>query len=488
MPTRERMSGVDTAWLRMDRPHNLMMIVGVWVLDGPPDARRLQRAIAERFACFARLRQYPVLDATGAWWETDERFALRRHLHRVKLPGRAGPPELRRLVARLASSPLPAGKPLWEFHLAENYSEGPAVIARLHHCYADGIALMRVMLSMTDASPAGLRRAPPPHEADGHGPLWQLLEPVSEVVSGAVRLSGTVLDKYFELLRDPGHLVEYAKMAQRAAADVVELATMPDDSPTRFKGKPGTAKRVAWTGRMPLVEVKAVGQALGCSVNDVLLSCVAGALRGYLLEHGDDPHAVEIRALVPVNLRAPHDQGLGNWFGLVPLLLPLGIANPLARLYEVSRRMDALKGSYLAPISLGLLAGVGLMPKPLQQQVLDILANKASAVMTNLPGPQQPLYFAGRRLEQLMFWVPQSGDIGMGVSILSYAGGVQFGLITDAGLVPDPERIAQRFAVELERLVTVVMMEPWGARRDPLLVERELAASSAPAHHAAAHA
>jgi WS/DGAT/MGAT family acyltransferase len=231
-----------------------------------------------------------------------------------------------------------------------------------------------------------------------------------------------------------------------------------------------------------------VGQALGCSVNDVLLSCVAGALRGYLLEHGDDPHAVEIRALVPVNLRAPHDQGLGNWFGLVPLLLPLGIANPLARLYEVSRRMDALKGSYLAPISLGLLAGVGLMPKPLQQQVLDILANKASAVMTNLPGPQQPLYFAGRRLEQLMFWVPQSGDIGMGVSILSYAGGVQFGLITDAGLVPDPERIAQRFAVELERLVTVVMMEPWGARRDPLLVERELAASSAPAHHAAAHA
>jgi hypothetical protein len=126
------------------------------------------------------------------------------------------------------------------------------------------------------------------------------------------------------------------------------------------------------------------------------------------------------------------------------------------------------------------------MPKPLQQQVLDILANKATAVMTNLPGPQQPLYFAGRRLEQVMFWVPQSGDIGMGVSILSFAGGVQFGLITDASLVPDPERIAQRFVVELERLVTIVMMEPWGERRDPLLVERELAASSSRAHHAAA--
>jgi WS/DGAT/MGAT family acyltransferase len=486
MATRERMSGVDTAWLRMDRPHNLMMIVGVWVLDGPPDARRLQRTIEERFACFARLRQYPVLDTTGAWWEADERFDVRRHLRRVKLRGRAGPAELRRLVARLASSPLPPRRPLWDYHLAENYSEGPALIVRLHHCYADGIALVRVMLSMTDASPAGSRRRPQPHEAHEHGPLWQLLEPVSEVVSGAVRLSGTVLDKYFDLLRYPGHLVEYAKMAQRAAGDVVELATMPDDSPTRFKGKPCTSKRVAWSRRVPLVEVSAVGRALGCSVNDVLLSCVAGALRGYLLERGDSPEGVEIRALVPVNLRGAHDQGLGNWFGLVPLLLPLGIANPLARLYELHQRMDALKGSYLAPISLGLLAGVGLMPKLLQQQVLDILANKATAVMTNLPGPQQPLYFAGRRLEQVMFWVPQSGDIGMGVSILSFAGGVQFGLITDASLVPDPERIAQRFVVELERLVTIVMMEPWGERRDPLLVERELAASSSRAHHAAA--
>jgi WS/DGAT/MGAT family acyltransferase len=486
MATRERMSGVDTAWLRMDRPHNLMMIVGVMVLDALPDGRRLRRTIGERFAGPARLRQYPVLDATGAWWETDARFDLRRHLRRVKLPGRAGAAELRRLVARLASSPLPAGKPLWEFHVVENYAEGPALIVRLHHCYADGIALMRVMLSMTDASPAGARHRPQPHEEREHGPIWQLLEPVSEVVSGAIRLSGAVLDQYFDLLRHPGHLAEYAKMAQRAAGDVLELATMPDDSHTRFKGKPAAAKRVAWSRRVPLVEVKAVGQALGCSVNDVLLCCVAGALRSYLVEHGDSAQGVEIRALVPVNLRGAQDQGLGNWFGLVPLLMPLGIANPLARLYEVKRRMDALKGSYLAPISLGLLAGVGLMPKPLQQQVLDILANKATAVMTNLPGPQQPLYFAGRRLEQVMFWVPQSGDIGMGVSILSFAGSVQFGLITDAGLVPDPERIAQGFPVELERLVTIVMMEPWGERRDPLVVERELSAGSLRARHVAA--
>jgi hypothetical protein len=172
----------------------------------------------------------------------------------------------------------------------------------------------------------------------------------------------------------------------------------------------------------------------------------------------------------------------------VPLLLPVGIENPIARVFEVQRRMNELKSSYTAVLSMGLLGAVGLAPRQLQKQALDFLAKKATAVMTNVPGPQQPLYMAGATIKRMMFWVPQSGDIGMGVSILSYAGGVQFGLITDAGLVPDPERIAQRFAVELERLVTVVMMEPWGARRDPLLVERELAASSAPAHHAAAHA
>jgi hypothetical protein len=156
-------------------------------------------------------------------------------------------------------------------------------------------------------------------------------------------------------------------------------------------------------------------------------------------------------------------------------VLPLGIANPLARLYEVHRRMLELKGSYLAPLSLGLLAFAGLVPAGLQQEILDYLANKATAVMTNLPGPQTPRYLAGTRLAQLMFWVPQSGNIGLGVSILSFAGGVQFGLIADAGLVPDPDRIVARFAPEFDHLLMTVLMEPWDRRRDPALIERELA-------------
>jgi hypothetical protein len=166
--------------------------------------------------------------------------------------------------------------------------------------------------------------------------------------------------------------------------------------------------------------------------------------------------------MVPVNLR-PLDQAykLGNHFGLVPLVLPIGIANPIARLVDVRTGMAALKGSYQPLLAFGVLALSGLVVKPVQAAITDLFAKKATAVMTNVPGPRQPMTLCGRRVRQVMFWVPQSGDIGMGVSILSYAGGVQFGLITDARMCPDPEAIIERFAPEFDKLLWLALMAPW---------------------------
>jgi WS/DGAT/MGAT family acyltransferase len=228
-----------------------------------------------------------------------------------------------------------------------------------------------------------------------------------------------------------------------------------------------------------LPEIKAVGKVLGCSVNDLLLSAVAGALRAYLVEKGDDAEGVEVRAMVPVNLRRPEDEGkLGNRFGLVALVLPVGIENPLARLYETRARMESLKNSWQAALTLTVLGAVGMTPKIVQEQVLDLLASKASAVMTNVPGPTSALYLAGARLTQPLFWVPQSGDIGIGVSILSYDGGVQIGLMCDDQLVPDPELIVKGFAREFERLLMLVLMEPWDRLDDPSAVEAALEAEA----------
>jgi WS/DGAT/MGAT family acyltransferase len=396
------------------------------------------------------------------------------------LPGRAGKRELESLVSRLVATPLDPARPMWQFHVVEKYDGGSAIIIRIHHCYADGIALVRVMLSMTDAGPDGPPAMPfePPKRARRDrtdDPLAFLIEPLSGLVNTAKEIGATLIERGVDIWQHPGRAKELAGEGTALTGEVAKLALMGQDSPTRFKGKPAAAKRVAWADPISLDEVKTIGKALRASINDVLLSCVAGALRRYLESKGEATDNVIIRALVPVNLR-PLEKAykLGNQFGLVFLELPLGIENPIERLYAVRANMNALKGSYQPVLALGILAAMGSGPKMLQEVLLQILARNATAVMTNVPGPQQTLYFAGGDIESLMFWVPQSGDIGMGVSILSYNGSVQFGVVTDRGLCPDPEHVIAGFAPEFEKLVLTTLMARWP--RDGDLTPAEAAA------------
>ena len=480
MSTVEKMSAVDTAWLRMDRPSNLMQIVGVMIFDGALDEARLRAAIEQRMLGYARFRQVVSQQNGGYAWRDDPDFDLDHHLRRAVLPGAGGQAELERFVADLASTPLNPSRPLWEMHLVDTSIGGQALVTRIHHSIADGIALVGVLLSMADDSPQPLPRSTrkTARNDEAHDPFWLgIWRPATDAMLNGIRLSTNLWAKYVGLVTNPLQALEYSRLGTAIAGEIGKLALMPDDSPTRFKGKPGTSKRVAWSAPISLPEVKAVGRVLGCSVNDMLLSAAAGALRGYLADKGDAVEGVEIRALVPVNLRRPQDQGqLGNRFGLVALELPVGIENPLARLYATRDRMLALKDSMQAPLTLAILGAVGMAPKIAQAKVLDLLASKATAVMTNVPGPQQALYVAGARLRQPLFWVPQSGDIGMGVSILSYDNRVQFGLITDKGLVPDPEQVVARFASEFEKLLMLVLMEPWARLNDPQAVEAQLQA------------
>ena len=487
MSKRERISPVDTAWLRMDRPTNLMMIVGIMMFDGALDYARLRRTLEARLLPYRRFRQKVVHDATGAWWEDDAEFDLDGHLHHVVLPAGDRKAELQKMAAELMSTPLDPNRPLWSFHLVDRYDGGSALVVRIHHCIADGIALIGVMLSLTDTSADAPERPGPPLEmAREDGPdsfFWnRVFEPVTQGMITAINLGTQAWLKYFELLTHPAQLLDYSRQGVGMAAELANLLIMPADSQTRFKGKPGGTKAVAWSEPMALAEIKAVGHAIGCSVNDLLLSAVAGALRAYLGEKGDPLDGVEVRAMVPVNMRSKADEGkLGNRFGLVTLLLPVHLENPSERVFEVRRRMEELKGSYQPVVALGVLAATGMAPKFVQDIALDILANKASAVMTNVPGPSQPLYMAGAHLAQQMVWVPQSGDIGVGVSILSYNGRVQFGLVTDRHFVTDPENIVSHFRPEFEKLLYTLLLEPWEDLRTPEEIERSLAAERAAA-------
>jgi diacylglycerol O-acyltransferase len=468
---REKISAVDTAWLRMDRPHNLMMICGVLIFRQRLDVERLRAVVAERFLVFRRFRQRAVELPGMAFWQSDRHFDIERHVVHTALPGRAGHRELQAFVSRLMSTPLDPARPMWQFHLVDNYDHGSAVVIRIHHSYADGIALVRVMLSMTDAGPKGPPAMPfAPRSRQGartEDAFAQLLGPLSGIMTSARKVGAALIDMGSEIWSDPGKAVDFAGQGTAITAELAKLALMAQDSRTRFKGVPTVGKRVAWADPLPLVEVKAIGRALRASVNDVLLSCVAGAIRGYLVEKGDDVEGVMMRALVPVNLR-PMEKAyqLGNKFGLVFLDLPIGIANPIERLYAVRANMNALKGSYQPVLTLGLLAALGAGPKALQEALLQVLARNASAVMTNVPGPQDPLYLARAKIESMMFWVPQSGDIGMGVSILSYNGAVQFGVVTDKDMCPDPDQVIARFGGEFERLVLLTLMAPWPREGD----------------------
>jgi WS/DGAT/MGAT family acyltransferase len=475
----ERMSKVDTAWLRMDNDANLMMIVGVWQLAPGVKHAAVCERIENSLLKYDRFKQRVMEDAAGATWVMDRNFDLAKHVVAEKLPKSANQEQaLQDRVAVLATQRLDPKRPLWQIHLIEDYTgpdgvKGSAMIVRIHHCIADGIALISVTMSLVDGG------APPPERrkkaaAAAGTEDWiadTLLKPFTDITVKALGAVGEGAARSLGMLGDPKKGMEQgmsgsfdmAKVLMQVLKDGAALALMPDDSKTRLKGKPGGAKKVAWCQPIPLDEVKAVGKALNCSINDVLLSCVAGALGEYLKTFGDEVAGQEIRAMVPVNLR-PLDQAhkLGNRFGLVPLVLPIGVDNPIERVYEVRRRMAALKGSYQPLLAFSLLAVAGLLIKPAQDVMLNLFAKKTTAVMTNVPGPREKLKFCGSTLEQSMFWVPQSGDVGLGVSILSYGGGVQFGVITDSTLCPEPQRIIDEFVPEFAKLSIVTLMLPWG--------------------------
>ena len=473
----ERMSKVDTAWLRMDSDTNLMMIVGIWVLRPGVSLNDLQQRVQERLLPYRRFVQIARQDAAGAHWIDDPDFDINRHVVTGTLKHQRGQSEqeaLQARVAHLATQSLDHEHPLWCFELIENHDGGSALIARIHHCIGDGIALISVMMSLVDGGnlpPQRKKRARKAGmEAAEDWVADTLIRPLGDLTARALEVAGGGAARSFSMMASPqqglndtlGGAMDLARMGGQLASDLAALALMPDDSTTRLKGQPGGTKRVAWCEPLPLDEVKAIGKALNCSINDVLLSCVAGAIGSYLREMGDDTDGQEIRAMVPINLRPMEDAWkLGNRFGLVPLVLPIGLDNPIERVFAVRARMNALKGSLQPLLTFGLLSVAGLLIKPAQDALLSLFGKKTTAVMTNVPGPTTKLKLCGATLEQNMFWVPQTGTVGLGVSILSYGGGVQFGVIADTALCPDPQRIIDQFAPEFERLLMVTLMLPW---------------------------
>ncbi|MBL4772677.1 MAG: DUF1298 domain-containing protein, partial [Alcanivoracaceae bacterium] len=280
--------------------------------------------------------------------------------------------------------------------------------------------------------------------------------------TNSVKIANQIKDIGIEALLNPELIEKGVSEVADIAAELFNALTLPDDPPTVFKSKLSVRKNAAWAESIELGTVKAIAYATGTTVNDVLISNLAGALREYMLKVGDNPNKLTINATVPVNLRPlEHAKNLGNHFGLVFLKLPIFESNPLRRLEYIHKEMNELKKSKQAIVSFGLLSAIGMAPAAVQNMLLDQFSQKATTVLTNVPGPQVPLYITGAEVQKIMFWVPQNGTIGMGISILSYNGKVEFGLIVDKNLVSDPENVIKEFPLQFDTLLDCMMMHPW---------------------------
>lgn len=458
------LSHVDAAWLSMEDPTNLMMVNGILIFKDVVEYDEFVDVVTHRWLRFDRFKQHVVYPRirrplAGPRWEFDPHFDINAHIHRVALPGAGDYASLQNFISDLASTPLDYSKPLWQCHFIEGYEKGTVVMSRLHHAIADGIALMYVLLSMADVSPEASLDHPEPEETrrERRSSRWGLLGSLAKrtgtAVSATRSITGKLAHETYESITNPSHAVDRAAQGTDLSLATGRLVLRTPDPKTILKGKLGVSKRVAWSRGLSLDDVKIIKNICGGTVNDVLVAALTGGLRRYMIQKGADVEGLSFRAAMPVNIRPPEKmEELGNEFGIVYPTLPVGIEDPIERLKIVHDRMEEIKSTPEAFAAFGILTGIGISPAEAQTRLVDVFGSKASVVMTNVPGPQVPLYIAGKELDGLMAWVPQAGRVSLGLSIISYNQKVYVGVISDEGLVPDPDAVLSGFYEEFDVL------------------------------------
>lgn len=459
------LSGVDIAWLRMDSPTNLM-IINAMIITEDLEFKDFKNTIINRFLRFPRFMTRPNLVSGEYVWEKDPYFDIANHVKQVALPGKSDKKALQAYLADQVSIPFDDTKPLWQILFVENYQGGKAIILRVHHCYADGLALISVFNSITDGSanvaPFSVPQAASNEELNSEinyeWPRYQrMIDSATERAERYAKFAKKISSDGVGILRDQDAMRSIVGDGVRAATELAQLAVMPADPRKTLKGKLGVRKTCAWSEPVSFDKFHGIAKVVGCKINDLLMSCVAGAFREELIRAGEDLEGRRVHVTIPVNIRpldkmdlSDRPDDLGNQFGTVFAALPVDIENPLERVYKIKHDMIALKQSLQPALSYGILYAAGLLPKSMQRALTESFGNKTSAVMSNVPGPREARYIAGARIKEQMFWVPQTGDLGIGLSIISYGGQIQFGLIGDSRLLPDPERIVAQFVSQIE--------------------------------------
>ena len=450
---------LDAWFLQIETDTQPMHVGSLLVFDGPtPAYSDYCDHLGSRLDIVPRYRQRvqrPPLDLARPYWVDDPHFHLTYHVRHTAVPQPGGEVQLRALAGRIMSQRLDLGRPLWEMWLVEGLEGGRwSVISKVHHAMIDGVSgheLLELLLDRDEDPPPPVpstwqpRPAPSRQDALVEAISWMVRLPI---VAGKA-VAGTVSKPKSAL----------ASGATTSSA-LLRVGRKASGSHGLLNGPIGPHRRWAW-GRGDLAQVKAIKQAAGCTVNDVVLAAIAGGYRQYFIDRGEPVAQESVQSLVPVSVRGDDQRGrLGNQVSAMFANLPVDLADPLDRLRAVAAQMHELKAS-------GEAIGVGSMVSAAEfvPPTLVTLAARMSSsvgqrlfdtVTTNIPGPQYPLYLLGRRLREMFPYIPIADGARISIGIVSYNGSLAFAATGDYDAVPDLDDLCRHIEAALDELTAAI--------------------------------
>jgi diacylglycerol O-acyltransferase / wax synthase len=436
----QTMSPLDASFLHIEDSVTHMHIGSVGLFEGPtPGPDEVKRAVAASLPLVPRYRQkvrfVPLALGRPAWVD-DPHFSLDYHVRRTALPAPGGVQELRALVGRVMSQQLDRNKPLWELWVAEGLEDGGwALISKTHHCMVDGVSATDLLSVILDDE-----RDPAPPDPD----TWRPSPEPSAASLMAHSLTLRAASPYeaartvLAAVRGPRKV---ATQAVGAARGLVNMRNLLTPNPSSLNGPIGPHRTWDWA-RARLADIKDIRGLHGGTVNDVVLAAITNGFRELLLSRGEDVESRVIRTMVPVSVRAESERGTyNNKVSAMFAELPVALEDPVERLGAIHEQMQDLKSSGQAVAAERLTALGGFAPGVLLalggRVATRLPQNSVNTVTTNVPGPQHPLYLAGRRMLEAFPFVPLGGQVRIGVAIFSYDGSINFGVTGDLDTAPD---------------------------------------------------
>lgn len=447
---------LDLLMWNVNHPTGLTNITAIKFFKAKLDAKKVTKIYEDKILKFEKFREKVVIKNGKPVWQEDELFDIRSHVHKIALPGDGNEKELQTLISDLISTPLDYSKPLWQIHIIENYNDGTAILWRIGHAIGDGVSLMTTFLSLTDNFDPEKdwihtikKKHPENHTSKKIN--WK------DKLAQAAELSRKTLEKSQELIKNPEPLQQAFSAMKNTAKDLTSFVLSSTNSKSIYKGELGVRKKVAWSNVIPLADIKKIGKHYGSTVNDTLLVAVTGAMRKHMLKHGQHLD-IKFNIACPVDMRRNDVEiDLGNKVGVILLDLPIGIQNIKERFRVISEKTQQLRSSLEPPLSLFYTQFISdFIPKGIEEAGAKFLGSKLMALLSNVPGPKRALNFAGEEIDNLMFFLPHTYEMGIGFSVLSYNNKVTLGVTVDANIIKDPEAIAEYFETEIELMLATI--------------------------------